>query len=896
MTIPVMKKNIFLLCILILTANLLFAYSQEPKGDVYYSKKMYGNAIKQYEKALKKNPTDAQLLYKLADSYYQLANYDKAFDYFNKAYTLNPHASNPNYLLYYGNVLKVKEKYPEAIKVYNAFLETNPNNTLAKNALKACSEIRNILTKPKEYTIFPVNNINTEQTEFTGGMLNDKLLIIKESKVPEMFDEIHSAFDNRYFYDIYEYDLNKKNTKKLSSKLNKDYAYDGPVALSPNGEEIIFTRTLYNPAKKTNTAQLYIADYNKGKIKNIRSFEYNSDSYNTAHACYSPDGKTLFFVSDMPGGFGQTDIWMCQREGNKWGKPINLGGDVNTSGKEMFPYIRKDGKLFFSSDGLPGLGGMDIFSAKQKDGIWITDRMESLNLNSSYDDFAIVFTSDTTGYFSSNRPGGKGGDDIYAFKFRNLSMKIDGKILLTPNINNPAPNAKIYLLDATGKKLDSTLTDDYGNFEFKYLDYHQTYLVQVDDQAPEFKGKARFYMAKDGKIIRVSKKMNEEKFVFHLLPYEKYIIEDIKGDGNLTLSGNFLIAGNSSLPLKNVKIIIKTPSGDIVDTTNTNEFGAFVFKYLDYNQNYLITFEEKDLNLPPGTKLILTNKAGKEIKTFTYYPNQGFKFELLSIEKTVLKELDLPDADLIFTLKGYLKDTKLNPLPNVEVKISSAENVLQTIKTNETGMFVIENLKFKNGISFDVDETNEKLKNLNILLITDTKNRVIKRLVRGMSGTGFKIELMDLEKTTLSEYTIDDPWLKVLHLKNTKNKDSITVIENINYPLNEYKFDEAGKRILDKVVQILKSNPNLYVEISSHTDSRADDNYNLKLSQKRAQYVVDYLMIHDIEKERLKAIGYGEKKLLNKCGNNVPCTEEEHAVNRRTEFKVIDKTARDLKN
>jgi outer membrane protein OmpA-like peptidoglycan-associated protein len=210
-------------------------------------------------------------------------------------------------------------------------------------------------------------------------------------------------------------------------------------------------------------------------------------------------------------------------------------------------------------------------------------------------------------------------------------------------------------------------------------------------------------------------------------------------------------------------------------------------------------------------------------------------------------------------------------------------------------MFNIENMKFKNGVSFDVDEKNEKVKNLSIILITDSKNRVIKRLVKGLGGE-FKIQLLDLEKTTLSEYTVDDPWLKVLHLKNAKKKDSITVIENINYALNEYKFDAAGKRILDKVVQILKSNPNLYVEISSHTDSRADDNYNLKLSQKRAQYVVDYLILNDIEKDRLKAIGYGEKKLLNHCGNNVPCTEEEHAVNRRTEFKIVDKSANEIKN
>ncbi|GIV26505.1 MAG: hypothetical protein KatS3mg027_0319 [Bacteroidia bacterium] len=891
-----MNKKIVLSIVLLVTLiQSSWAYSQEPKGDKYYSKKMFANAIKYYEKDLKKNTNNADLLYKIAASYYNIGQYDKAYNYFEKAYQINTHPSNAEFLFLYAQTLKIKEKYTEAIKVFYAYLETNPNNVSAKNALKVCAEIRNILTKPREYEIQALDEINTEKIEFIAGVFNSKLLFIKETKIPEMFDDIHSNYDNGYFFDIYEYDVSKKKEKKFSSKLNQDYAYDGPIAISPDGKEIIFTRTTYNPIKNINTAKLYIADYVKGKIKSIRSFEYNSDSYNTAHACYSPDGNTLFFVSDMPGGFGQTDIWMCKREGNKWGKPINLGGDINTSGKELFPYMRKDGKLFFSSDGLPGLGGIDIFSAKQKEGIWILDRMESLHLNSSYDDFAVVFTSDSTGYFSSNRPGGKGKDDIYSFKYRNLSMKIDGKILLTENINDPAKNVKVYLLDASGKKIDSTTTNQNGDFVFNYLDYKQTYLVQVDDEAPEFKGKARFYMAKDGKIIRVSKKLKDEKFVFKLLPYEKYTIEDLKGDGDLTLSGNFLIAGNSSMPLKNVKIIIKTPSGDIIDTATTNEFGAFAFKYLDYDQNYLITFEDKDLNLSPGTKLILTNKAGKEIKSFVYNPNQPFKFELLQTDKVILKELELSDKDLIFNLKGYLKDIKLNPLSNVEVKVVDDKDILQTIKTDDNGMFVIENLKFKNGVSFDIDENNEKLKKLDVILITDNKNRIIKRLVRGMGGD-FKIELLDLEKTTLSQYTVDDPWLKVLNLKNAKKKDSITVIENINYALNEYKFDEAGKRILDKVVQILKSNQNLYVEISSHTDSRADDNYNLKLSQKRAQYVVDYLILNDIDKSRLKAIGYGEKKLLNKCGNNVPCTEEEHAVNRRTEFKIVDKTASEIKN
>lgn len=888
-------KYLLLFTIIIGSSIELLGYSQEPKGDEYYAKKMYANAIKKYTKALKKNNKDAELLYKLATCYYQIAEYEKAYSYFEQAYAIHPRPSNNLFLLYYGHILKIKEKYSDAIKIYYAFLETNPDSKLAKNALKACAEIRNILNMPKEYQVQLVPDINSAQTEFVGGIFNNHLLIIKEGRVPEMFDEITSSYDNGYFYDVYEYVPTKNKLQKLSSRINEEYSYDGPVAVSPDGKEIIFTRTSTTRSRISNTSQLYIADCIDGKIRNIRPFEYNSDAYNTAHACYSPDGNTLFFVSDMPGGFGQTDIWMCKKEGNKWGKPINIGGDINTSGKELFPFMRKDGKLFFSSDGLPGIGGLDIFSAKQKEGIWLLDKMESLNLNSSYDDFAIVFITDSTGYFSSNRIGGKGKDDVHAFTYKNLSMTIDGQILLTENLNNPAPHVKVYLLNASGKKIDSTTTDDKGYFQFRYLDYNQSYLVQIDDEAPEFKNKARFYMAKDGKVIRVSKKLNDEKFVFNLLPYEKYMIEDLKRDGDLTLSGNFLIAGQSSLPLKNVKIIISTPTGDIIDTATTNEFGAFAFKYLDYEQKYIITFDEKDVDLPSGTKLILTNKSGKEIKSFIYNRGQPFKFELLSTDKFILKDLELTDNDLSFTLKGYVKDSKLNPLPNIQIQVTDAKDVIQNIQTDDKGMFNIENLKFKNGVSFKINEKDERIKNLNVIIITDTKNRVIKKLVRGLGGE-FTIQLIDLEKTTLSEYVVDDPWLKVLHLKNQKKKDSITVIENINYALNEYKFDEAGKRILDKVIQILKNNPQLYVEISSHTDSRADDNYNLKLSQKRAQYVVDYLILNDLDKSRLKAIGYGESKLLNHCKNNVPCTEEEHAINRRTEFKIIDKSAPEIKN
>lgn len=146
--------------------------------------------------------------------------------------------------------------------------------------------------------------------------------------------------------------------------------------------------------------------------------------------------------------------------------------------------------------------------------------------------------------------------------------------------------------------------------------------------------------------------------------------------------------------------------------------------------------------------------------------------------------------------------------------------------------------------------------------------------------------MLDLEKTTLAEYQINDPWLNVLKLKNQKSADTIKIREKINYALNAYKPDAAGYRVLDKVVQIMKDNPKLIITISSHTDSRGNDKHNMQLSEKRAKFAYDYIVSKGIEPERLTYKGYGESQLLNNCGNNVKCSEEQHAENRRTEFDI----------
>jgi len=207
----------------------------------------------------------------------------------------------------------------------------------------------------------------------------------------------------------------------FDTKFNQPY-HDGPAAFSADGNSIYFTRSFFGQAKregvyKTNLLKIYFSEKTNGKWSEVKPFFLNSKEFSVGHPTLSADGQTLYFVSDMPGGQGGTDIWMCKREGESWGKGTNLGATVNTSENEMFPTMQTDGTLYFSSNGHPGYGSLDIFSTKNVNGNWTTPQNLQPPVNGSFDDFAIAFAPSVKGgFFSSNRPGGIGSDDIYAFK------------------------------------------------------------------------------------------------------------------------------------------------------------------------------------------------------------------------------------------------------------------------------------------------------------------------------------------------------------------------------------------------------------------------------------------------------------------------------------------------
>ena len=886
-----MRNFSFAVVLIALTQVLSAQYKQ---GLRHYNNADYYKAIPKLTKAANssgEHQLDATT--RLADSYLQIKEYKNAEVFYRKAVQTGKADAVTHFN--YATVLKTNNKYDEALQEFNKYLQQYPNDKRAKNAVKYCQEIKLWQSLPKEYEAVNVTEINTRHSEFSPVIYEDKLVFISEQK-PDIVNYEQYDFNGQPYLNVFFTELKNEvpaSQKKTFSKgVNSQY-HDGPVCFNKEQNVLYLTRVSYVEKKNkdfVNRAKLYRSEKSGKSWGKLKPFEYNSDAYSVAHPAMSDDGNHLFFSSDMPGGHGGMDLWECKKGKDGWEKPVNLGPDINTSGNEEFPHIRTDGMLFFSSDGLAGFGGMDIFSCKQIAGKWILNRNEGLGINSFADDFGIFFINEHKGYVSSNRDGSIGSDDIYKFTFSAKLISLDGTILKSQDIYDPVKDLKVILEDETGNRLKDTRTNEIGYFRFDNLSPDRKYMVKIDETDPGFTGQKYYYYA-DGhnQLMRVTV-INEkgEKHVFRNLPVDPNSVPEIAIPDDVTLGGNLLYGENPSNPIANKQITLKDAKGNVIDQVSTNAFGSFVFSKLPPDENYVIELTELDGTLPPDAVIILTTKSGKQVKIVRTDAKGGFSFSLLATDKKVFDELSVEDAELLMDMVGKLLGQDKVSLPDAKIYLMDDKgNTLDTVLTDAAGNFEFRKLQAGRNYLVNVDEGDARLSAMDKLFIADLKGRIVKELVRN-KFKGFSFNLLESEKSNIKQIYVDDPWLEVLELKDKRNKEQITIVENVYYGLNEFKFDDAGRRVMDKVVQIMKTNANLNIEISSHTDSRAADKFNLTLSKKRAKYAVDYIVSKGVDKKRLSAIGFGETKLINKCGNNVNCTEEEHAQNRRTEFKIVD--------
>lgn len=620
----------------------------EPKREKEFDRFAYIDVINTYQRLFDKGVKSPTTLLKLANAYYYNGKLDSAAKYYKELFASTSDIS-PECYYRFSQSLKAINEYEEADKMLLKFNQENGNDRRAKLAASQRDYLSVIKQNSGRYTIKNAP-INSRFSDYGSSYYNGNLVFASSRYVGNSLKNrdpwTGEGFTNLYLSKINDDDQLSK-VSQLSKDLNSKF-HESTPAFTKDGKTVYFTRNNYNKGKRgmdndrTTLLKIYRANFSNGSWDNVVELPFNSDNYSVAHPCLSADEKTLYFASNMPGTLGQSDLFKVAINGyDSYGKPENLGKEINTEGRETFPYITDKNELYFASDGHPGLGGMDVFVSKPNlNGSYTEVVNVGEPINSSKDDFAfLIDTKSKTGFVTSNREGGKGGDDIYQIREK---MEIQSPceqflsgVILDEQTQQAVPDVKVVLYDSNYKLIQSSQSNSRGEFNVGKVDCGAKYYIRCEK--------------------------------------ESYDSEEVTSEVMLT-SGN-----------------------------------TFITVFLE----------------PAIKKLVIGDDIAK--------------------------------------------------------------------------------------------------------------------------GFGLK---------------------------------------RIYFDLYQYNIRPDAALELAKVYEVMIQNPKIKIEIRSHTDSRQDDMSNIVLSQRRADSTKDWLVANGIDKSRLTTRGFGETQLLNRCADNVPCTEEEHQANRRSEFII----------
>lgn len=642
------KQNIFIFLIaILLTASCTpKATRLFNKAEKQYEMAEYQTAIENYQEALAKGYKHGSVAnYKIAESYRRSNRIHESESYYENAIAGN--VDDEEAYFWYAFALKDNGKYENAKQQLQKYIAMGSNFDLvnrAKKELQNLQVISEIIAKKHEYTIHNIEQLNTENAEYSPFMSKGKLYFTTNRGVTEMYKATNTGFT-----DIWEFIFDGSapfsgQAKALPGNINTQNAHEATAIFSRDGKTMYFSRGNTGSKKGPQDVDIYMSKLVNGEWSDPVMVPVSDPKAWDSSPALSRDGKKLYFASNREGGNGGVDIYVSTIDSTgNWGNVKNIGTPINTRGNDMFPYEDKNGIFYFSSDGHPSLGALDLFKVVKSEEGKVTIENMGKPVNSSYDDFAIYVIDSAQGYFSSNRPDGKGDDDIYEYSIYKKAIYVVKGVTVTQE----KPEQLI---------ADATVT-----------------ILLNDD------------------TVAVVKSDKDGNFTFPAEPEKEYQIKAEK-EG-----------------------------------------------YMVYDDLYS------------------------------------------TVGKTVKKE-DLTPGD--------------------------------------------------NEIDLDL-----------------------------------KVEMIK------------------------KKEDVVVVIPNVYYDFDKWDIRPDAAIALNDVVKFLTNNPDIKIELSSHTDERGSATYNRNLSQKRAQSAVDYIVSKGIAADRITAKGYGEDKPIIKNAQ----TEEEHQVNRRTEMKVTNITDPNMK-
>ncbi|MDQ3049781.1 MAG: carboxypeptidase regulatory-like domain-containing protein [Bacteroidota bacterium] len=447
----------------------------EVKADKLYMALAYHDAIDEYQKVLLKEPDNANALRNIADCFRLTNNTEKSELYYSRVVEL-PDA-RPIDKLHYAQSLMYNQKYEQAkeyLEQYGAIATTDERAT---NFLAAISKIDEFVKDSAKTRVTKVE-INSDKADFSPVFYKDGI-VFTTSRESGNKDRTHSWTGNPFLTLYYAAgtDANLR-APELFAKQTESKFNDGPASFNSTGDVMYLTRNnseVSNKSDKVVKLKIVETKFVEGNWSAPVDLPFVNKKYNAAHAWITKDGNKMFFSSDMPGGYGGMDIYVVHKKDNKWGSPVNVGNKINTKGNELFPCMNVDTMLYFSSDGLVGMGGLDVFYSNYIDSTFSAPVNMGYPMNTHRDDFGLVLdAAGEKGYLSSNRNGGKGDDDIY---FVQLFKDIIVTGTVTDKRNGqPIEMAEVVLKDREGKELEKVITKTDGTYEFK-LEFNKDYTI-----------------------------------------------------------------------------------------------------------------------------------------------------------------------------------------------------------------------------------------------------------------------------------------------------------------------------------------------------------------------------------------------------------------------------------
>ncbi len=613
------------------------------KGDKAFRKGEYAKSIELYQQALSKGGNVGYLNNQIAESHWHSNRVAEAEPFYKAA--IDAGVKSDSVLFHYGYALKAKGNYTAATTQFSEYAQNGTKPAFverAKREVANIAKVEDILRKDPVYSVRNFDTLNTSAAEYGPNLMNQELYFTSSRGASKMYAGTGTGFTDIYKMKFDGLSKNSGVLMPLDKQINNPNVHDACATVSRDGKMMVFARSNDGSKKGLKEVNLFVSRYKEGVWSEPEPMnEINKPEAWTSTPSFSPDGKSLYFASNREGGKGGVDIYRAQMDANgRWTKITNMGEQINTPGDELFPYVSEDGKLYFASDGHPGIGNLDLFVAvRDKDKKTTVENMGS-PINSTADDFAITFKSPLEGYFSSNREGGKGDDDIYMFS----------------DIKSQIKNVKFVLVGTTVEKND-------------------------------------------------------------------------KGE---------------EVVLADTKIKLADESGNATGEITTGADGRFTFP-LEKSRNYSLLGEKAD-----------------------YFTKRE---AITTIGKQPAQEELRRDTTITIDYKVFMDKIKL---------------------------------------------------------------------------------------------------------------DKEIVMNNIYYDFNKADIRDDAKPELDVLVQMLMDNPNITIELSSHTDDRGKHDFNVNLSQKRAEAAVAYIVSKGIDAKRITAKGYGETAPIVENAT----TEEDYQKNRRTEFKV----------